>query len=213
MAALVAAFAFRRYLGAELSLFTGLSHPTEPEEWLALLGAHPLVGLTFLNLFDVVDYALVGLMILAACAALARTHKGGMAIAASLAVMGAVVNAASNMAFPMLALSGQYASATEIGKGQIVSAARAILAISDPGGDRQAFGTYVAILTMAASGLIVSIAMLRSPTFGRWFGCIGILASAFIMTWHIIVGLRLLRLRKGEGTQYSTQAPTAGVSE
>ena len=80
---MLAVFVFRRNLGAELSLLAtlGLVHgvPTTPHatagEWFMLLQDNRLVGLTFLNFFDLFEYALVGLVFLALWAALRRTSS------------------------------------------------------------------------------------------------------------------------------------------
>ncbi len=79
-AALMAALIFRRWLAAELSLLQnlGLVHfgpvpePGAAADWLALLQSDPLAGLTLLNFFDLVNYALVGLIFLGLYAALGR---------------------------------------------------------------------------------------------------------------------------------------------
>lgn len=77
-AALIAALLFRRNLAEEFLLLrlSGIIHsgpqafPTNAADWFTLLRTHPLIGLTFLNLFDVVNYALVGLIFLGLCPAL-----------------------------------------------------------------------------------------------------------------------------------------------
>ena len=64
-AALVAALLFRRNLAEEILLLRGIIHsgpqafPGSAADWFTLLRTHPLIGLTFLNLFDMVNYALV----------------------------------------------------------------------------------------------------------------------------------------------------------
>jgi len=80
-------------------------------EWFTLLHIHPWIGLTLLNFFDLVNYALVGLIFLALAAALWRTSPSGMVIAAALGFAGVTVYFASNQAVNMLALSNQYALA------------------------------------------------------------------------------------------------------
>ena len=72
VAALVAAILFRRWLGAEVSLLQSIGvlnlgaqpQPTEIAEWYKLLREHQLVGLALLNGLDLINYALVGLMIM-----------------------------------------------------------------------------------------------------------------------------------------------------
>ena len=82
MAALLAAILFRRNIGAEVSIFTGAAAiPHSAADWYALLQSNPFVGLSFLAAFDLVDYALVGLIFLALAAALWSGHMSMAAIA------------------------------------------------------------------------------------------------------------------------------------
>ena len=72
--ALLAVFVFRRNLGAELMLLGNFGLPGIPEAipkdatgWFSLLHQHPLIGLTLLEVFDLVEYFLVGILFLAVC--------------------------------------------------------------------------------------------------------------------------------------------------
>jgi hypothetical protein len=81
LAALLAALIFRRNWGAEFVLLhslgvIGVGPSAVPEtagDWFALLTSHPLIGLILLNLFDLVNYTLVAVMLLAVCRALRRS--------------------------------------------------------------------------------------------------------------------------------------------
>ena len=73
-AALLAGVVFRRNLGVEVSLF-GPQAPASVAGWFALLQENRLLGLTLLSIFDVVDYALVGLMLIALAFALRRRFR------------------------------------------------------------------------------------------------------------------------------------------
>jgi len=63
-AALIAGVIFRRNLGPEIWLISGHAPPVTVIDWFTLLQNNKLLGLSLLNLFDIVDYALVGLMFL-----------------------------------------------------------------------------------------------------------------------------------------------------
>ena len=120
VAALIGGLVFRRNLGAEFMLLRSVGiinvGPTTPPvavvDWFGLLQNNRLVGITLLGLFDIVNYALVGLMFLALFVALRRASRSFIAIAASLSFVGIVVYLASNQALTMLSLSDQYAAAT-----------------------------------------------------------------------------------------------------
>ena len=78
VAALVAAIVFRRWLNAEHMLFHDMgmfhggpqSQPTAIADWLKLLHENSFVGVLYLNAFDIINYALVGLIFFRFLAAL-----------------------------------------------------------------------------------------------------------------------------------------------
>ena len=228
IAALLAGLLFRRNLGAELTLLkeSGLitagpvTPPTTVPAWFTLLYSDPLVGLTWLNVFDLVNYALVGVMFLALFVTFRRVNRSAVGIAAGLGLIGIAIYFASNQALALLSLSHQYTAATTAAK-------RALLLV-----DGQMFldlnrfsslGRYLSLLLIAVAGLLTSIVMLRSKVFNRATAYVGILASVFdlayclafafvpavdgellaicfipaaglcLMIWHILIGRRLYR--------------------
>ena len=111
-AAFVAALLFRRNLAEEFLLLrlSGIirsgpqAFPGNAADWFTLLRTYPLIGLTFLNLFDVVNYALVGLIFLGLCPALFRVSKSAMTLAMALTFVAVAVYFVSNQAFALLSL-------------------------------------------------------------------------------------------------------------
>jgi hypothetical protein len=222
-AALIAGVIFRRNLGPEISLFSAQKQPNTIIDWFTLLQNNRLLGLSYLNLFDIVDYALVGLMFLALYITLRRANKSYMAIATILGLVGITVYFASNTAFSMLSLSDQYvAAAIDAERFIFLAAGQAVLAINNPGSIYQGTGIYMSFLLLAIAGLMISAVMLRSNIFSRVTAYVGILASAFdlaycitftfmpaitvyllsasgllLMIWHILIGLRLFQLGRG----------------
>jgi len=218
-AALTAGIIFRRNLGPEISLISGHTPPSTTTDWFTLLQNNRLLGLSLLNLFDIVDYALVGLMFLALYVALRRANESYMAIAATLGFVGIAVYFASNTAFSMLSLSDQYAAATtDAQRSMFLAAGQAVLTIGE------GTGIYTSFLLLAVAGLIISAVMLRSNIFSKATAYVGILASAFdlayciafpflpaadadlvaictipaagllLMVWHLMTGLKLYQL-------------------
>ena len=104
--ALIAAVVFRRNLDAEVMLLHTVgvinagstAAPGTVVDWFMLLQSNKLLGLTLLNLFDLVNYALVGLIFLALVVVLRRTSPSAMTIAAALAFVGIAVYLESNQA-------------------------------------------------------------------------------------------------------------------
>ena len=180
LAALFAAVIFRRNIGAEVSLFSHYTFPETVIDWFLLLQNNRFVGLSYLNLFDAIDYALLGFMFLALYWALRTVDKGTMVMATALGLMGAAVSLASNSALSMLALSNQYSSATtESQKAMLLAAGQAMLAISNrPGVISQSTGVYTSFLLIALAGLFTSFVMLRSAVFPRLCSFLGILAGS-----------------------------------
>ena len=132
IAALVAAIVFRRWLSAEFGMFRsfGLFHsaltvqPSTPLDWFALLHSDPLVGLLLLNVFDLVNYALVGVMYFGICSVLRRSHRGYISFAIAVTIVGTGIYFTSNQAFPLLSLSNQYSAATSDAQRLLILAAR-----------------------------------------------------------------------------------------
>ena len=189
VAALIAGVLFRRNLAADIGLFSQHTAPVTVSDWFALLQSNRLLGLAFLNIFDLVNYALVGLMFLALYAVLRRANRSYMAIATTLGCVGIAVYFASNTAFSMLSLSDQYAAATtDAQRTMSLAAGQAMLAInrfSDPGA-HPGTGGYVSLLLIAVAGMITSVVMLRSAVFNRAIACVGILASALDLAYCIV---------------------------
>ena len=230
-AALIAALLFRRNLGAEFSLLRmigviGVGPETAPSsamDWFTLFQNNRLIGLTLFELFDVVNYALVGLITLALCTALWRADAGSMMIAMAFGFVGIAVYFASNQAFSMLALSDQYAAATaDAQRSAFLAAGEAVLAIHNPGAIYQGLGVTISLFLVTLAGLIISIVMLRSRVFSRATAIVGILAhgfglgyfvalafapaiialppsisAPFLLAWYILIARRLFRLGSG----------------
>jgi hypothetical protein len=181
-AALIAVILFRRNLSAEISLFRTEATPVRADEWFALLQDDRLVGLGMLNLGDVFNYALLGLMLLALYIVLRRFNESAMKIALSLGMVGAAVSFASNQAFSMLALSDRYAAATADAQRTIfLAAGEALLAAG------QGTGFYMSLLLVTLACLITSIVMLNSDIFSKGTAYLGILANVLVLGYFVTV--------------------------
>jgi len=228
-AALIAALLFRRNLGAEFMLLRGVgiinvgptAQPSTVMDWFTLLQNNKLLGLTLLSLFDMVNYALVGLMFLALFAALRRASESHMAIATTVGLVGIAVYFASNQAFSMLSLSDQYAAATtDAQRAMFLAAGQAALTIHH-NASYEGTGIYTSFFLVSVAGLIIAAVMLRSNLFSKVTAYVGILANGFglgyyitlafapamvalplsvsalfLLTWYILIGRRLFQLGK-----------------
>lgn len=203
VAALLAAIVFRRNWAAEYSLLrnTGVisSGPTESPisaiDWFALLQAQPFLGLILLDVVDIINIALVGLIYFALYGALRRVSKSWMALATTLGFVGMAVYFASNKAFAMLTLSHRYAAATtDAQRAMFLAAGEALLAINYLGSLYQGAGHYLSLFLVTIAGLIISIVMLRSSIFGRGMAWVGIVAHSFGLLFFVSLALAPLML-------------------
>lgn len=186
LAALTAGALFRRNIAAEIALFSGQPSPEGVSDWFALLQRNRLLGLASLNVFDIVNYILVGLMYLGLYAALMRAGKGRMTIATALGFMGIAVYLATNTAFSMLSLSEQYASAAPgAARSTLLAAGQAMLALnrfSAPGA-HPGSGGLASLFLIAVAGLLTSMVMLRGGVFSRAAAWVGLLASGLDLAY------------------------------
>jgi hypothetical protein len=188
LAALLAGILFRRNLAAEIALFSGRGSPATVGDWFALLQSDWLLALVYLNVFDLVNYALLALMFLALYVTLRRANKSCMAIGLALGLLGIGVYLASNTAFSMLSLSDQYAGATtEVQRTRLLAAGEALLALnrfSTPSA-HPGSGGNVSLLLIAVAGMMAASVMLRSDLFNRVTAYVGILAGAVDLAYAI----------------------------
>jgi hypothetical protein len=163
--------------------------PTDAAGWFPFLHTHRLIGLTFPNPFDAVNYAWVELIFLGLCAALIHVNKCAIALAMVLTFVAVAVHFASNQAFPMRSLSDQYVVATSDAQhSALLAAAEALLAIHNSGAN---YGNrpYVSFLFVNLAGLIIATAMLQSRAFGRASAITGTLANAFGLGYYVTLVL------------------------
>jgi hypothetical protein len=194
-AALLAALVFRRNWSAEWELLKTIglittgpaAAPTTAGDWIELLRFDRFLGLVLLNFFDVFNYALFGLVLIALFAALRRQGEARMFVALGLGFVGIVVYLASNQALSLAALSDQYALASNEAQRQLILAgAQGVLAVNF----RESFsngGLYVSFLCTSLAGLLTATVMLKSRVFGRATAVIGLLANGFALGYYVLL--------------------------
>jgi hypothetical protein len=185
VAILIAVVVFRRHFGAELTLLMDmgiidLEPPNIALDWFTLLQESRFLGLLLLDLFDIVNYLLVGLMFLALYGALRRANKDAMIVATACALVGVAVYLASNQAFALSALSDQYAAAgSDAMRATFLAAGEASLAIHNPN------GIHLGLLLVALAGVIASLVMLRSRVFGKATATVGLIANSLVLGYFV----------------------------
>ena len=202
VAALLAVCVFRRFLGPELMLFSGMGLPGLPATmpisaagWFTVLQNNLLVDLTLLGFFDLVEYTLVGLIFLAVAAAFWRTSRTVLLLATLSALTGITLTFASNQAFALFALSRHYAAATTaVERNALLSAGEALLAEGNPGVLLQGTGTFAGLFLVLMADLMISMVMLHRKVFGRWTAAAGIVANVSALTYFLVIPLSPARL-------------------
>jgi hypothetical protein len=169
----VAALAIAVLLLGEIAVYALLPRSTTAMEHLALFHDRWLVGLLTLDLLGMISYLLFVPMILALYVVLRRTSESVMIVATAVFFVGIADFFATNTAFSMLSLSGQYANAaTETERAMVLAAGQAMLTLFN----ENAF--LVSYVIVSAAWVMISGVMLRSAVFGRLTSWAGILAGA-----------------------------------
>jgi hypothetical protein len=157
-------------------LFLGEPYPTTTEGWYTLVQRSKLLSLWYLNALDILSFALLGIMFLALYVALRRVRSSWILIALYLALLGVVVFIVPRVLhLSLLPLSDLYAAAaTDTQKTIYLAAGEALSQVSS------ATPQTLGFLFMAMAGLIISIVILHSQSFGKSValskaaGCVGI---------------------------------------
>lgn len=191
VAALIATFVFRRNLSAEMMVSQGFGifsmpavEPVRAVEWFALLQRDWLVGLTLLGFFDLVEYAMVGLLFLALYGILRQIGRYTMVSALAIGLTGIAVAFASNQSVALLSLSHQHATAvTEAQGSMFLAAGEALLAV------HEGTGSAISLFLVLLSGLLISVVMLRGSPFNRATAYAGILANSIALCYFITLPL------------------------
>ena len=150
--------------------------------WLELFQSNRLLGLLNFGFLEFYGLLLFVPVFLALYVALRRTSEGYAAIGATLGFIGVAANFATSKLFALLALSDLYAAATGAQRAQFVTMAQAALAQAAQGGIA---GAVEGGVPLAVGGLVLSVIMLRSASFGKVTGYVGILANAIGLVMYL----------------------------
>ena len=158
------------YLSQFIILIFGDPYPTTTEGWFALFQRSKLLGLWYLNALDIVSWALLGIMFLALYAALRRVRPAWMLIALYCALLGVVVFIVPRvLTVSVVTFSDLHAAATtEAQRTMYLTAGEILSHVSTDTPQTLGF------LFMAVAGLIISVVILRSQSFGKAAGYVGI---------------------------------------
>ena len=168
-----AAYLIAALLIGEIAVYAAWPRTPTALEHFALFRDNWLAGLLTLDLLGMVAYVLFVPTMLALYVALRRTGEAAMAVATALFFLGIADFFATNTAFPVLALSRQYAAAaTDAERAVFLAAGQALFALFN----ENAF--LVSYVFVSAAWTMVGGVMLRSGAFGPTTAWAGILAGA-----------------------------------
>lgn len=185
--------------------------PPPPEapvtDWFALFQRNWFVGMLSLDLVMLASYIVIIPLLLALYVALRRCSEVLMALATAFGLVGTATYFASSRVFEMLALSQQYAAATtEAQRASLVTIGQSMLitylgSFAAPASlsvwNYQGTAFNVSFVFFSVACLIIAVVMLRSDSFGKVIGYVGIVAymttlgffAPVVGLWLSLVGL------------------------
>lgn len=144
----------------------------------------PLLGLYNLDLLNIFNQLLLIPTYFALYAAHRKTGNAYAQLALIIFLVGTTIFVTTNTALPMLELGNKYAGATtESQKLLFASAGEAMLARGAHG----SLGVFIGFVIPNIAGLIMSLAMLSGKVFNKTTSYLGIIGSAFIMLYIVLV--------------------------
>ncbi len=152
-------------------------------EWFALLQSSPFLGLRNLGLLNIVMIAFGIPMIFTLYWVHRKNNRAFAALAMILSFIGVAVFYATTRAFPMLALSAQYAAAaTEAQRMVLEAAGQAMLAV----GQSHTPGTFLAFFYSEIAGIFMAAVMLRGRLFKPAAALAGLVGYGFLLVFEIL---------------------------
>ena len=186
-----------------IGFLPGVAHASQRTvtviDWFTLFQNNWFLGLRNLGLLNLIGAALLTPAFLAMYFALRRASEPWAALGAILFFMGMAIYLASNRAFAMLSLSGQFASAaTDAQRSMLIAAGQTMLVegLSRTG-----------IFLIDTAGLILSAVMLRSTFFGKATATAGVVGNGLMIVLEMI-----LAFAPGWSTAWLIVAMCGGVS-
>jgi hypothetical protein len=153
-------------------------------DWFLLFQTNGFMGLRDLGLLNI----FLNVLGILTAFALYTAHRGNryqpyITLAMILNILGVGIFYATNRAFPMLALSQQYAVATTDAQRAVLEAAgQAMLSV----GQSHTPGTFLGFFFTEAAGVAFSIIMLRSKIFSKATAYMGILGFGLLLIFEFL---------------------------
>ena len=168
----IAALGIVIFIPLQIIIFILYPPPTTVIGWFELFQNNRVAGLLDLDLVLIIDQIFFGLILLALFIKLHQFEKSFSLIAFIIGLMGVISYFSSTIAFEMMSLSDQYASATtETEKNNLLIAGQMLII-------RWTGTSYViGYLLLGISFLIFGLVMLRSSDFSKTTAYLGIVSG------------------------------------
>jgi len=151
-------------------------------DWFAQLQGNWFMGLRNLGLLNILMFTLGIPMYFALYTAHRKGNKAFGALAMIISFTGVAVFLATNRAFSMLELSGQYAQATtEAQRSLFAAAGQAMLSV----GRSHSPGTFIGFFLGELAGVLMSVVMLRGKIFNKATALIGIIGFTLLSIFEV----------------------------
>jgi hypothetical protein len=149
------------------------------QEWFAYYQAYPFMGLRNMGLLNIFLNSLAILTYLALYAVHKDSRVRSLAtLATIISYLGIGVFFANNRAFPMLALSQEYASVTSEAQRVLLEAAgQTMLSV----GASHTPGSFLGFALVEIAGILISVTMLQRKFFGKLTSITGILGFSVLL--------------------------------
>lgn len=157
------------------------NHAVPATEWFHLFETNPITALSNLGLINIITLSLGIPVYLALLHVHRQTNPAFAGLAATLYFIGVAIYISSNTVFSMLAISSQYALASDSQRVFLEEAARAALA---QGADLTP-GTFMGLGYTQLGGLIMALILLRAGVFSKktaWPGILGFTCMLIFFT-------------------------------
>ena len=166
-----------------ITFLPGGSAPVETViDWFTQLQNNWFMGLRNLGLLNIVMVALGIPMYFALYTAHRKVNKEFGALAMVISFIGVAVFFATNRAFSMLELSGQYAQATtDAQRSMIEAAGQAMLSV----GRSHSPGTFIGFFLGELAGILMSVVMLQGKIFSKATALAGIIGFTLLLIFEV----------------------------
>jgi hypothetical protein len=153
-------------------------------DWFLLFRENPFMGMRNLGLLNIFLNVLAILTYFALYAAHKKdSNRPYATLAMIVSFLGIGVFFATNRAFPMLALSNQYAAATsDAQRAMLEAAGQSMLSI----GQSHTPGTFLGFCLSEVAGVMISFVMLRSMVFSKITAHAGMLGFGFLLVFEVL---------------------------